>query len=107
MGMACRKSEIQHFLRKIKTKNELNNCLSRKLYILMTAYHTNRCFSFLNAAKDLMLPKIVEKLIIRQFDFVSQQKFQQFRACTLQVWKSIAKRVGRGYHSYAIATTWN
>ena len=31
-------------------KSELNYCISIKLYILMTPYHTNRCFSF--DAKD-------------------------------------------------------
>ena len=40
------------FLEKYSSKNELNYCLSIKLYILMIAYHTNICFSFLNAAKD-------------------------------------------------------
>ena len=31
------------FSQKKKGGNELNYCLSRKLYILMTPYHTNRC----------------------------------------------------------------
>ena len=44
-----------------------------------------------------MLPEIVEELIIKLLDFLSQQKFHfTTSAHTLRVWRSIAKRVGRG-----------
>ena len=48
-----------------------------------------------------MLPNIAEKLIIRMFNVLSQQKFyfttsSVFRACSLQVQGPIAKKFGRG-----------
>ena len=55
------------FSQKNKDKiNALNNCLSRKLYMLTI---------LIDVLAFIMLPKIVEKLIIRLFDFLSQQKF--------------------------------
>ena len=82
-------------------KKRVKLLLSRKLYVLMTPYYTNRCFSYLNAAKDC---RTADYML---FDILSQQKFH-FTTSSVCSWSSeVNCKKGWAWllkvdHSYAI-----
>ena len=92
------------FAQKKKAKKKIKLFIPK---IYMIAYHTNTCFSFL-------LPKIVEKLIKRLFDFLSQQKFHFTTSSAYSLssevnFQKVWAWLFQFDHSYVIinATTWS